>query len=928
MKIATWNTRGYTNKEYEIDKSLNEREIDFAVLSETKKKGSGTNATENYITIYSGVPKTERAAAGVMICVHKKHRNKIKTYNIWHERIISVRMEMEQEHITIIGTYAPEEGRREELNDDFYECLQKVIQRMNPEDYVILAGDMNARVGNRKVSRAIGTFGLPEVNRNGERLTDFCIYNQLRAMNTFFRHKEKHKITWSARGSYSLIDYVIANEKAAKRCIDVRSYRGADVGSDHYLVQASFRLTLKQKKRNTKGETAEKRIKVRGLDDETTKWLYQKRLDIVSEKVPIEENLEEEWHNIKNIIGTAAKESLGMVRTKKPEKSLRNWDPEIDQLCKEKRLAFRKWINSGKQEDRLEYKRRSAMVKRKSRKIQRESWENFTSYLEQETYKLRPKVYKIIRRIDSNFNERIQLPKLDMEEAKTFYRDLWTDSNEQIESEEHDKKEEKTAETVNAPITMKELEEALKKSKNAKAPGEDGLSIELYKYSSSKFKKRLLNFINSIWEKETTPEEFRNAIVVPLYKKGDMAKPENYRGICLLNTCYKIYAKIIAKRINEITEEKVLEYQNGFRGGRSCTDASFTIKLLMEKRIEYDLETHMCFVDLEKAYDNVDRRILRKVLEKYEIPPKLIRIVDGMYKNTGIKIRIGEELSSREDISKGVRQGCPLSCTLFNLYMDAITREWMQTNPRGVRLANNKQLETMLFADDQVILAEDEDELQRSMFKLENIARRYGMKISTQKTKTMAFRGKEAVRSKIVINRKIIEQVSSFNYLGVNMSYNGETDVHEKIKRFLKVTGLINRTLNANKTRRETRLKVYNTLAVPMLTYGSETWALKKSEKKRIEAAEMRFMRRTAGVTLRDRKRSEEIRETLNVTPVIKRIKQYRKNWREHVGRMEENRSPRTVLEYTPRGKRPTGRPRKRMLDTSGSSTEGEATIQ
>ena len=103
-----------------------------------------------------------------------------------------------------------------------------------------------------------------------------------------------------------------------------------------------------------------------------------------------------------------------------------------------------------------------------------------------------------------------------------------------------------------------------------------------------------------MYGKKKLPEELKNAIVVPIFKKGDMSKAENYRGISLLNTCYKIYAKIIMKRLNDIAEEKILEYQNGFRRGRSCTDASFTIKLLIEKRIEHNLEMHACFVDLEK----------------------------------------------------------------------------------------------------------------------------------------------------------------------------------------------------------------------------------------------------------------------------------------------------------------------------------------
>lgn len=910
IKLGVWNVRGYASKEPELDQLLNERQIKIAVLAETKKKGSGTDMTKNYITIYSGVPKTDRAAAGVMILVHKNFGDRINGYNIWHERIISVRIKLKKSYATIIGTYAPEEGR-EELSDEFYEHLQRTIQRVDPQDYLIIAGDLNAKVGDKKMGKTVGTYGYRGINQNGKRLIDYCVYNQLRIMNTFYKHKDQHKITWSARGSVSAIDYVITNEKTAKLCLDVRTYPGIDIGSDHYLVQANFRFIDENIKR--RGGKPKQQLNIRSLDDPTTRWLYQRRLEIVSETIPQENDIEKEWRNIKDIVETAAKESLGRIRAKRPEKRIRNWNPEIQKLVEEKQTAFRKWMSSKKLEDKIEYNRRSAIAKKKSRQIQRENWDNFTTFLEQETYKLRPKTYKVIRRIDSNFNERVQLPKLELKEAEKFYQNLWSDPNEGVRTGEKKIEDDKSA------ITYEELEEALRKTKNAKAPGEDDLSAEIYKYASFNFKRRLLKFYNNIWKTERIPEEFRNAVVVPIFKKGDMTKPENYRGISLLNTCYKIYAKILAKKTSEFAEGKMLECQNGFRGGRSCTDASFTVKLLIEKKIEHNQELHMCFIDLEKAYDNVNRRILFETLQEYEVPKKLSRMIENLYQKTKIKVKIGEKISNYISINKGVRQGCPLSCVLFNIYMDKIIREWTKETPKGVQLAENKFLETILFADDQVILAENEDDLQRNVYKLEKVTKMFDMKISSAKTKTLAFRGKEPVRSKIVINGKIIEQVRNFKYLGVEISYDGETDIQSKLGKFLKVTGLINRTLRANKTRRETRIKVYNTLAIPMLTYGSEVWALRKTDKRRLEAAEMRFMRQTAGVTLRDKKRSTEIRNLLGVTSVVQRVKRYRKNWRTHVNRMEDHRSPKMIQHYTPTEKRPKGRPRRRILETSSS---------
>ena len=260
--------------------------------------------------------------------------------------------------------------------------------------------------------------------------------------------------------------------------------------------------------------------------------------------------------------------------------------------------------------------------------------------------------------------------------------------------------------------------------------------------------------------------------------------------------------------------------------------------------------------------------------------------------------------------------------------MDHMVKEWQKMNPKGIKTDRRQEISTVLFADDQAVLAETEDDLQRSMYNLTKTSEKYDMRISSEKTKTMAFKGKEPVRSKIVINGKIIEQVNNFKYLGNTISYQGEVDVGGKIAKFLRVTGLINRTLRSSKVRKETRLKVYNTLAIPMMTYGSEVWALKKSDKRRITAAEMKFMRRTAGVTLRDRVPSEKITADLGVKPVMKKIKQYRKDWRNHVKRMEETRSPKQVLQYTPTGKRSRGRPRRKLTDTSGSSSTGSTPQQ
>jgi len=94
----------------------------------------------------------------------------------------------------------------------------------------------------------------------------------------------------------------------------------------------------------------------------------------------------------------------------------------------------------------------------------------------------------------------------------------------------------------------------LKLTKNGKAPRQDNINSELYKYAPAEFKLRLLHFINNIYRENRIPNEWRNGVIAPIFKKGDRREPQNYRGIGILNTCYKIYSKILNVKLQNCSE--------------------------------------------------------------------------------------------------------------------------------------------------------------------------------------------------------------------------------------------------------------------------------------------------------------------------------------------------------------------------------------
>jgi hypothetical protein len=157
---------------------------------------------------------------------------------------------------------------------------------------------------------------------------------------------------------------------------------------------------------------------------------------------------------------------------------------------------------------------------------------------------------------------------------------------------------------------------------------------------------------------------------------------------------------------------------------------------------------------------------------------------------------------------------------------------------------------------------------------------------------------------------------SKTNKLTGNISYERELDIEKELNNYLKITGILNNVFRRQKAFKKTRIKLYNTLALPVLFYGSETWTIKARDASRITASEMKYMRRKAGYIWTDYKTNTQIAKELKITPILDKLLEYKRNWIRHVNRMPRNRLPRIMKHYSPTGRRNHGRPLKRLLDT------------
>ena len=286
------------------------------------------------------------------------------------------------------------------------------------------------------------------------------------------------------------------------------------------------------------------------------------------------------------------------------------------------------------------------------------------------------------------------------------------------------------------------------------------------------------------------PSDWTKQITIPIFKKGSRLKCDNFRGISLLCSAYKVFARAMLNRMKHYVEEQLSESQCGFRAKRGCCDQLFSTKILMQRAKEFNVPVFLCFIDLCKAYDSVNRNLLWAVLRRvYNFPEKFVSIIEALHKETYGVVRFEGQLSKEYKVESGVKQGDVLAPTLFNLFLDVIIRTAMIKHPdTGVHiqynldalLVNNSRhkfnmsdkVQILMYAADVVLLSNDRSVLNSLIQSLSEEFTRYGLKINTQKSKIMAVRP-EADNTNTHLDNSSVhqidggsEEVELYQYLG------------------------------------------------------------------------------------------------------------------------------------------------------------------
>ena len=272
------------------------------------------------------------------------------------------------------------------------------------------------------------------------------------------------------------------------------------------------------------------------------------------------------------------------------------------------------------------------------------------------------------------------------------------------------------------------------------------------------------------------------------------------------------------------------------------------------------------------------------VLENIGIDCRDRKLIKNLYMKQSAYARIGDMMSERCEIDRGVRQGCSLSPLLYNIYDEAMMREALEEVDQGVKVGGHL-IKTIRFADDKAVTASSQRGLQLLMDNINRVTEEYGMKINIKKTKVMCIARKTGGKIRILINGQKVEQVSQFRYLGSLISEDGycEKDIRARIgmgkSAFLAKKMLLTSNINMELKKRIIRSTVWS-----VMMYGAETWTLTQADRKSIEAFEMWVWRRMLKISWTEKVSNEEVLmkvgEQRNVLNIISRRKH---NWIGHI---------------------------------------------
>nr|VZI38076.1 unnamed protein product [Spirometra erinaceieuropaei] len=496
-------------------------------------------------------------------------------------------------NISIVAVYAPTSAAEQRDKEAFYSQSHALVERLPRRDLRIVAGDWNGRTGpgDPTTSHHLDRFGLGSQCENGERLLNLADRNRLLVTNTCFQHRKKHLLSWYSNDgrTASQIDYILVSSRFRSWVHDSRSMRGAAHGSDHVLVRTRLKVHLSSAPKMPRP----RRLNVAKIRQASTAEALSSEIRICF-TTRADGEVSNQWASLKTSVYGAAEKILRYTQRRRSD-----WiSGRTLQLSAQTARA-----RSHNDDYFLQLRKMTAKSARDDRK---QYWAEIATSMEQasnvgDTRKL----YRLIRQVSGK-------PSTLSDSVRDVNGGFIADNSAKVQRwREHFKHHlnfdtqptspllSSSAEFLPSPTyavpcdppSEEEVTDAIRKLRNNKAPGEDGIPAKIFKSCVDTLAPWHHEVIERAWRDEVVPDDWGVGILVLILKKGDKTRCENYRGISLIDVAAKIFAVVLLRRFQAVRDYRTTPNQAGFRAGRGCADQIFSLRRILEFRHSYQQPT-------------------------------------------------------------------------------------------------------------------------------------------------------------------------------------------------------------------------------------------------------------------------------------------------------------------------------------------------